>query len=477
MKNSEVLQFFYKYFLTHKKIKNIQDALEKEFGIIPELMVGDSANSITYRIQCFLNKLYLKDVSRILEASKDKPLSIVFMKGVFLAADLYENYNYRLSCDLDILIEKNDLLQLDEILKKIGYSCDVDTCNIALYSMKNHIKYVKPIYGYGKLLIEVHTNICNPSQLYRGYTKWVMRRSKTVNLLELNPRLESEQDRLIHGCLHFFNHFYTAYSYRLLNLQPVLKWKSLIDIALMINKYGINTDYVMDVAKTFNCGLDIYCTFNIINFIIPNLVPRRLLNELKKNELNSEVITDYRQLDFIYETFGLKKCRYKLIDIIKMDYSNVLLVTSRYQNLFSFENDKFIINAFIKKTTESLVLLMECDKFNIKNSTIVVHYSSINRETDDIILEKIKCDFREKKFEPYITMPYNKNYQHNIKGKIKRLNGLIFCMFTVPIEAIKNAISIAPKNTISLSFTLAEADICLSGKSWDNFETMKHFKI
>ena len=46
----------------------------------------------------------------------------VFMKGIFLAADLYERMEERPSCDIDILIRLDEFKRYYIIMKKLGYA-------------------------------------------------------------------------------------------------------------------------------------------------------------------------------------------------------------------------------------------------------------------------------------------------------------------------------------------------------------------
>lgn len=478
MEYQKIIQIFCDYFKIHKKNIDFKVALEKEFGIIPELILGSSACSNVYKIQSFFNKLYLKDIRKIIELAEYKAIDIMFMKGMFWAVDLYPNYNYRLSCDLDILTLEENLQCLDEILREVGYSCEIYMDSLVERSRKYHIRYIKNIFNFGELLIEVHTNVFNPAKFYRGYTKWVMKSRETVNLLGVHAQIENAQDRIIHSCLHFCCHLIEMYDNRLLNLKSTLKWKSLIDMALLINKYGININYLLDVVKNFQCGQDIYLPLKIVNSIIPGIVSNEVFYKLEELGLNSEILTNSLYLDGINEYFGFSNSKHKLLDIVNMNYDHVIILSRQYQKLFSYCSEKFIVSTYIKINFKSVLILMNCKNLKIDNSIISVHYCIINRETQDLSLEKIKCEFNQDTSKtPIITMPYNTNYEKNIQAKVKQKKNKLQCLFTIPIEALNKIIKIAPNQTISLSFILEGDEICLSGNSWNDFETMRHFKI
>jgi hypothetical protein len=75
-------------------------------------------------------------------------------------------------------------------------------------------------------------------------------------------------------------------------------------------------------------------------------------------------------------------------------------------------------------------------------------------------------------------MPYNKNYTNEIvPSRIVEENGNIKYQFCVKIEKFFEALYKSPNNIISYSIHLEGEDICLTGESWNDFNTMQHINV
>lgn len=84
----------------------------------------------------------------ISEFDKEK-IKLVFVKGVFLALDLYDDISERSSKDIDISIDKNEYHRAHSLLRKIGYSCvdfsdeEIEADKHLEYLSEQHICYEK----------------------------------------------------------------------------------------------------------------------------------------------------------------------------------------------------------------------------------------------------------------------------------------------------------------------------------------------
>ncbi len=478
MNYNEVKQKFLEFFLKNAKEKNIVKALEKEFYIMPDLLLGNMDISSKYKSQSFINSLYLKDIKKIIELTKNEDIFLVFMKGLFYAADLYDDYNYRLTSDLDVLTRKEDVYKLDNCLRSIGYKYHGHADLIKEIEI-GHLKYVKQIGVFGKLLIEVHGSICNPAKYYKEYTEQVLENSDYQKLLFLKPRMESPQDRIIHSCLHFFAHAKEMYSYRLLKLPPRIKWQTLLDIVLLINKYGLNVDYLYEIARTNHCGLDLFFTFKMINRIINGFINDEILLQLKDIGLESEAMENETYKQLIIDNLEGKRKDEKILNSIKFKYDNVLNLSNYYQRITSYNSDSFKVNIDAKVTENKFVFLVDFENVDLEYSSIIIHYTSINKDTEDIALEKIVCSFDKDHngFLPVVKMPYNKNYSNEIEASRIIENGKISYCFATKKENLIEALCNTSNNIISYSIHLEGKNVCLTGNSWNDFETMKHIKM
>ena len=66
------------------------------------------------------NNAFLLAISEFLEECEKKNLKPIFFKGLFLAADLYDQMEKRISNDIDIIIPLSDFHKYNEILENLG---------------------------------------------------------------------------------------------------------------------------------------------------------------------------------------------------------------------------------------------------------------------------------------------------------------------------------------------------------------------
>lgn len=478
MSYNQIKQSFLEFFLKNTKTNNIEETLEKEFYIMPDLMLSHISFSNKYKSQAFINSLYLKDIKKIIELTEKEHIFLVFMKGIFYAADLYDDYNYRLTSDLDLLTIKEDLYRLDKCLRLIGYNYNGEG-DLIKEAEIGHLKYIKPIGIFGNLLIEVHACISNPAKYYKQYTELVLENSSYQELLSLKPRMESPQDRIIHSCLHFFAHAKEIYSFRLLKLSPRIKWQTLFDIVLLINKYGLDVDYLYKIAESNNCSLDLFFSFKMINNIINNYINEEIILRLKNMGLESEAMENLIFKQLLIDNLDGKIREEKLLNSIHFNYNNVLNLSNCYQKIISYCGDDFKVDIDVKTTEDEFLFLVNFENLDLNYSSLIIHYTSINEETNDLALEKIVCSFRKdnEMLLPVVKMPYNKNYSNEIKSSRIVENGNIMYQFSTKKEKLIKAINKSPNNIISYSVHLEGKNICLSGVSWDDFKTMRHIKM
>ena len=478
MNYNQVKESFLEFFLKNAKSNNIETALEKEFYIMPDLLLNNINSSDKYKSQAFVNSLYLKDIKKIIEMTDKENIFLVFMKGLFYAADLYEDYNCRLTSDLDVLTKKEDLYKLDKCLCSLGYKYYGNGDLIEAVEI-GHLKYVKPIGIFGKLLIEVHANICNPAKFYKEYTKLVLQNSNYQEILFLKPRIECPQDRIIHSCIHFFAHAKEKYSHMLLKLSPRIKWQTLFDIVLLINKYGLNVDYLYEIAESNHCSLDIFFAFKMINFIIPNYINEDVFLRLENMGLESEAMENLTYKQLLIDEIKGKMQKERLFSSIHFNYDNIVNLSNIYQKIIAYHGNDFKVNIDAKITETEFIFLVYFENVELTYSSLVIHYTSMNEETRDLALEKIVCSFDKdnEAFSPIVRMPYNKNYTNEITASRIVENNNVMYKFSVKKEKIIEAFSKSPNNIISYSIHLEGENICLTGDSWNDFETMKHIKM
>jgi hypothetical protein len=75
-----------------------------------------------YYLSATKNALIFEELKKVLGLFNQSKLQIIVMKGAALAETIYGNLALRPMSDVDLLVKNEDLHQVDELLKKLGYS-------------------------------------------------------------------------------------------------------------------------------------------------------------------------------------------------------------------------------------------------------------------------------------------------------------------------------------------------------------------
>lgn len=248
---------------------------------------------------------------------------------------------------------------------------------------------------------------------------------------------------------------------------------------MLINKYGLDVDYLYKIAESNNCSLDLFFSFKMINNIINNYINEEIILRLKNMGLESEAMENLIFKQLLIDNLDGKIREEKLLNSIHFNYNNVLNLSNCYQKIISYCGDDFKVDIDVKTTEDEFLFLVNFENLDLNYSSLIIHYTSINEETNDLALEKIVCSFRKdnEMLLPVVKMPYNKNYSNEIKSSRIVENGNIMYQFSTKKEKLIKAINKSPNNIISYSVHLEGKNICLSGVSWDDFKTMRHIKM
>src|SRR3989338_7451787 len=93
--------------------------LKKWHDKLPENFLGELRRD--YLSAAARNTLIYSEFKRAAEGFKDKGIDVIVMKGAALAELIYQNIGLRNMSDIDLLIRKEDISRVDEVLKNTGY--------------------------------------------------------------------------------------------------------------------------------------------------------------------------------------------------------------------------------------------------------------------------------------------------------------------------------------------------------------------
>ncbi|WP_160689315.1 nucleotidyltransferase family protein [Clostridium sp. C2-6-12] len=139
----------------------------------------------------------LNSAKKILLGLQQKGVNVLALKGLILK-NFYPRQEFRTMCDLDILIDIKDYISVKKYLLGIGYTCKNE---------KNPIHAV--FYSESNPIVEVHWELVN-KDYYIGnekeFEKSIWKNAQEINIYDLKIKTLSDEDFLIHLCMHMAVH-------------------------------------------------------------------------------------------------------------------------------------------------------------------------------------------------------------------------------------------------------------------------------
>lgn len=225
-----------------------------------------------YHSAGFRNAIFYEELKKILRFFEDRGISVIVLKGAVLAEEVFKNVALRQMGDIDLLVQEQDLDKSAGTLTQLGYIPYEVRHSESWYKSHHHhlVPYFNPAKG---IAIEIHRNIIPLESSFSIDTFKLWERSQHLRMGNINTKVLSPEDLIIHLCLHlsFCNGFIGGI-------------KTLIDISQAVRHYGerINWNWLIREARERGFAnfvfYPLYFTCEILNVDIAKAV----LDGLKK---------------------------------------------------------------------------------------------------------------------------------------------------------------------------------------------------
>ena len=242
---------------------------------IPKYVTGELKKD--YYLSATKNTLIFEELGKVLGLFNQSKLQIIVMKGAALAETIYGNLALRPMSDVDLLVKKEDLHQVDELLKKLGYSPadravdDVDFTSTYLTTLD----YRNPVKNSPSFHVHWHfVNSTIPNESYINHIKMddIWQDAVRTNIADIETWVMAPHHLLIHLSEH-----------ALRVTHSLNKLSYFCDIDRAINYYGKGLDWDLLIQDTlkFNLNKMVYTTLYFSAYFIKAKVPEDVLLRLK----------------------------------------------------------------------------------------------------------------------------------------------------------------------------------------------------
>ena len=224
-------------------------------------------------------QVYIKSLSRnmvlyehfrnAVNAFSAHGISVIALKGIFLAESIYRDIGLRQMSDIDILAKKEDVENCRRILLDSGYkSYERFKTNF----IKDHleVKHIPPLV-LNNVSIEIHLKVLPDDYHYNVNIENYWENAKPVTINGTNTLALSPNDLLQHLCVHLDHHF----------SKGKIQLFSFCDIAEVIKYYQnkIDWDLLEETCTRYNCTKNIFSllflTEKYFNVTLPDHIIRQ----------------------------------------------------------------------------------------------------------------------------------------------------------------------------------------------------------
>lgn len=253
------------------------------YARIKELSIGKSVPPNTldelkkeYLHTIYLNTMAIHNLSKVLLAFKQANIEVIPLKGCYLIENIYNNIALRFMGDADLLVHKNDLNQVRNVLLELGYTAGP----YWLEAVDEQTHALPPFSKPNAVNLDVHWTFENPGNPFNFDMNAVWERSIPSKIADVDVLSLSPEDFLLHLCLHtaYHHHFTTGL-------------RSICDISKTITCYAkiINWDLLIFRTKEWHAEKSVFLALHITETLIGLSIPTSLLNQLRPADFNSSI--------------------------------------------------------------------------------------------------------------------------------------------------------------------------------------------
>jgi hypothetical protein len=292
-------------------------------------------------VNAFLNnsKRYF-EFQAIAEELNKRNIIAIPMKGIYLCKSLYDDIALRVMGDLDILVKEEELEIAKDIFLQEGWIFkDKNEMFKSKYHQQINDSITHQPYTFIKngVLVELHKHIHVKTKSFQVNIVDFIKNSKSEKILDKESAVFSNEDSLIHLCLHTYND----------TLGSGLSFKHIVDIAEFLKQRENNIDWNKLKATSSSYGC-----YDIVNSVLV------FCNEYLQSPVDSSFLKrNWRAKLFetIYLSYLSKGNIYKFVHV-GVTYSNKIIKLRYLKNvLYVFGllyNNIFPIKEYVKYQSE-----------------------------------------------------------------------------------------------------------------------------
>jgi hypothetical protein len=227
----------------------------------------------SYYANAARNSLLYEELGRVLKTFTNASIDVILLKGAALAETVYAHRALRPMADVDLLIRKESLSKVEDIMLAMGYVPDQDK----EWFQEHH--YVLGFRKSSGIRIEIHWHIVPVSRSSRIDIRGFWERAQSITIDSIAALALSPEDLLLHLCQHACKH----------TLNGI---RSLCDIAEATKFYAKQIDWrkVSTISSQWQITPCVYIALRLAGELLDAPIPESCLKELEPANFNRLMI-------------------------------------------------------------------------------------------------------------------------------------------------------------------------------------------
>jgi hypothetical protein len=225
----------------------------------------------SYYLNAARNNLLYNELARILTALSGQRIEVIVLKGAALAETVYPHRTLRPMSDIDLLVKRERLADVETTLLDIGYALDAGT-----KEHHYHFAFTKSAAP----AVEIHWHVQGLTDPFRVEIESCWRRAESITIAGAEALVLSPADLLLHLCQHLGKHKFTG------GIRP------LCDVAEVARYYGNRIDWreLARISSEWEMNSCCYLVLSLARELVDAPIPADFLRNFRPVNFNTEVI-------------------------------------------------------------------------------------------------------------------------------------------------------------------------------------------
>ena len=227
-----------------------------------------------------------RELGQVLEALRRHDIAVIVLKGAHLGQLVYGSFALRTMCDLDLLVQRDDLGRAAAVLTGLGLAPQYYDVEEVDYERHHHLR---PMARPDGVRVEIHWSIAQPGSPFDIDLRGLWDRAQRATIAGVETRVLSPEDLVLHLCLHAsFSHRFRVGLRAFWDIREVARhYRETLDWGVVVRR-----------ARQWGIGRYVYLTLRLVRELLEADIPAATVAALEPPGFPPEVVAWVRTCIF-----------------------------------------------------------------------------------------------------------------------------------------------------------------------------------